>query len=306
MIVATRVEVKQKLDTSQVEGVIANLNLNAKTFDLGSLQVNYADMSKVPVDVIKTGVLVEVRGTDIINGVLRVSELKSAALAEQDAERIQMQGCVAGASSDSFGLSSVIVSTSGATNYSGGLATQMVNGTCIEAEGKLEKGGVSATHITLKNKARLESNIATVTENSFTLMGFGQLRVVVDNATQYAGSSSAVAAGFAAIVSGHHVKIRGRYDPGTATLLATNVEAKDAAETDIVIRNYLLDALNAVPPTITLMGGPIALSGAPNFTGSHVTDQVSFFNKVQPGDVVMLEGKVVGAAVTWNSINLED
>ncbi|MBI3776364.1 MAG: hypothetical protein HY273_12590 [Gammaproteobacteria bacterium] len=310
VIVATRVDVNTEMGLDQVSGEIANLNLTLKTFNVGNLQVSYSGVAQLPASTLLNGDVVEVRGR-FDSSALVASSLERLTLAEPDANRIEMQGCVAGASPDfdSFGLNSVIVMIAANASYTGGRADQIVNGTCVEVEGTLAKGEVTAAHITLKNKARLESNVVSLGANTLALQGFDGLTVAVDRDTEYFSGISP--ANFAAIVLGHSVKVRGRYDPIARTLLATRIDIGNVVGKDIVIRNYV-DALNPMPPAVTLMGVSLDIAVDPNskkpeFTGGNVNTSASFFNTVMPGYVVELEGKIDNTGgVSWQLVNYED
>ena len=310
VIVATRVDVKVTSGVNQVSGVIATLDGTTKTFEIGNLKVNYVNVATPPA-ALTLGDLVEVRGV-LTNGVFMANTLERAALAEQDVDRIEMQGCVAGASPDfdSFALNSTIVLTPPGTVFSGGFAEQIVNGICLEVEGSLVKGEVTAAHITLKNKARVESNITTIdaVTKTFTLLGLDGLTIMVNNDTKYFVGSTVVT--FNQLVLGYGVKVRGRYDPSTETLLATDIIIGNAPSKDIIVRNYV-DALNAMSPTITLLGVPFDVSvdsvtGYPHFTGGGLDTSELFFQNVLPGYLVMLEGRITNGVVSWQSIDYLD
>jgi len=315
VIVATRVDVVAASSESRLIGLIGTFSIDEQTFTIGNLLVSFSSLGKPAASDFWSGSFVEVTGTLDDKGVLIASALEQAGFYEDNAERIELQDCISyfGDLYD-FAIGRFAVQATASTVYTGGVATHMIEGTCVEVDGTLVDGVLNAAHISLQNKARVESNVATKDADTFTLDGLSGLTVVVNSATEYVKEGGNVT-NFAAITIGHGVNVRGRYDPGTTTLLATRVDIGNGIGTDIVIRNYI-DALTASPPTITLMGVVLDVAvdvmGNPHFTGGSAINKTEvkslddFYNVASPGNVVELEGKLNGTQITWNIVDLKD
>ena len=294
VITATRVERKTELRSYKLQGVVSSLTASAHTFMIGQLTVNYASLTELATGVPVDGILVEVKGT-LESGVLVATSLKTESLEVVDADKFEIEGYVGSVSNGgaSFTVNNVNVQTSAATEFKAGLITDLVAGAFVEIEGTLQGGVVTASKVGFREVVKLNSQVVTNINNTLTLAGLANLTVAVDSQTEYEGAT-----GMAGIQSGTHVSVRGRYVDNH--VIATRIEAESS--NDKVVLQGPVTFL--AKPTLTIMGVSVNTSGALNFDGAR--DQNSFFATVSVGDVVNVEGKLIGGVESWESIELEN
>lgn len=300
VITATRVERKDALSTYKLKGVVSNTLPN--TFVIGALTVNYAGVAGLPSGVPADGMLVEVKGSSFNSSVFIATSLEAETLDVEDADQFEIEGYVGAVSGGgaSFTVNNVTVQTTGTTEFSAGLITDLADGVFVEVEGALQGGIVSASEVKFREGVKLESYVTAKTSDTLTLDGLGGLSVAVDGTTEYSGVT-----GIVEIVAGstQRVSVRGRYDANSNKVIATRIEVEVSDDLKVVLQG----PVSALPnPAVTLMGISVDTTGISSFDGDGVIDQGSFFTAVSAGDVVNVEGTLSGGVVTWESIELED
>lgn len=298
-ITATRVERKTSLSAYKLKGVASSTDPIAKTFTIGTLTVDYSNITGLPAGVPADDLLVEVKGL-LSDNILVATSLEAETLDVEDADQFEIEGYVGTVSNGgaSFTVNNVTIQTSGVTEYSAGLIADLVPGVFVEVEGVLQGGIVSASEVKFREGVKLESYVTAKTADTLTLDGIGGLTVSVNSETEFSGVT-----GIGDIaLNTDRVSVRGRY-AGANTVVATRIEVEASADLKVVLQGPV-DALTN--PTLTLMGISVNTAGISSFGGDGVNDQTSFFATVSVGDVVNVEGTLSGGVVTWESIELED
>lgn len=298
VISATRVERKDSLSNFQLKGIVTNTDLMARTFTIGTLLVDYREVTGLPSGVPADGMLVKVKGA--YGGMLIATSLEAETLDVEDADQFEIEGYVGTVSNGgaSFTVNNVTIQTSGVTEYSAGLIADLVPGVFVEVEGALQGGIVSASEVKFREGVKLESYITAKTADTLTLDGLGGLTVSVNSETEFSGVT-----GIGDIaLNTDRVSVRGRYASAN-TVVATRIEAEASGDLKVVLQGPVSALTN---PTLTLMGISVNTAGISSFGGDGVNDQASFFATVSAGDVVNVEGTLSGGVVTWESIELED
>lgn len=301
VIVATRVERENSLSSYKLKGVVSNTT--ASTFTIGTLTVNYSGVAGLPSGVPADGLLVEVKGSSFSSGVLFATSLEAETLDVEDADQFEIEGFVGAVNGGgaSFTVNNVSVQTSGTTEFSAGLITDLVDGVFVEVEGVLQSGVVTATKVEFREGVKLESYVTAKTVDTLTLDGFSGLIVEVNSETEYQGDS--ITGIDDILLLTHRVAVRGRYDAGANKVIATRIEVEVSTDPQVVLQGPV-DLISN--PSLSLMGVSVNTSGISSFGGEGVSDATTFFAAVSVGDVVNVEGLLGGGVVTWESIEIED
>src|SRR6267378_3278252 len=214
----------------EVKGFVKNHSDASKTFDIGTLTVNYSnatinDMPN-PTGNAWNGLLVEVKGNTCaatpVCGTLTASKVEPNGPQMREAAEFEIEGFVTSLTSTSdFVVGNQRVVTTGSTRFEGGVASDIAVSVKLEVEGTLAGGVVTASKVEFGDSIRIEADIDTVAASSFTLRGLPVITVTVNNLTQFEGGVN----GLNNLVAGNHVRIRGRAS-GSNTLIATEVERR--------------------------------------------------------------------------------
>ncbi|SEP77599.1 hypothetical protein SAMN04488038_101451 [Solimonas aquatica] len=159
-IVASYIQKEAVRSELEVKGLVASLDMVAKTFLVGTQLVDYSTALLSPVGYLPAdGAYVEVAGALNSGGVLvaarispedHLSTVASGTLAEVEGLISEL---VAGAGS--FKIGATAVSVSGSTVYEDGTASDLVDGARVEAKGQLQTdGSLAASKIEFKPGSR--------------------------------------------------------------------------------------------------------------------------------------------------------
>jgi len=148
---ATYVEVKTPGEM-EVKGTIKNLDMQAKTFKINALIVDYSstNTSDLPGGVPADGQYVEVKGMTYSGGTLTATEVEmdDDTLGAADAGKVEMEGYVTDVTPPSqFTVGTQAVQTTSSTVFENGTASNIVKGSKVEVEGPLAGGVLTATKV---------------------------------------------------------------------------------------------------------------------------------------------------------------
>src|SRR6266849_2126700 len=291
----------------EVKGFVKNQNDTAKTFQIGTLTVNYNgalinDMPN-PAGNAWNGLLVEARGntctgTTPVCGTLNASKVEPNGPQMQEAGEFEIEGFVTGfTSSSNFVVGNQRVVTTTSTLFEGGVASDIAVGVKLEVEGVLAGGVLTASKVEFGNSIKIEADIDTVGASSFTLRGLPGITVMVNSLTQFEGGVS----GLNNLVAGDHVRIRGRAS-GSNTVIATEVE-KLSPDTRVELQGPIQSITGASPNQIvTILGVAVDTTGVV----FEDVNRVTFFAQAMVGTLVKARGSLSGTTVTWSEMELED
>ncbi len=142
----------------EVKGRVSNLDLNATTFKIGLMTINFSGAS-LPSEPLGNGQWVEVDGTTFtqsgygLTGAFTATsvEPKDNTLTVANGERVEIEGFITStadlAAQDKFTLSSQVVQVTGQTIYTGGSKANLAVGAKIETEGSWSGGILIAEEI---------------------------------------------------------------------------------------------------------------------------------------------------------------
>ena len=314
LIAGTLVETKAALAEFGVTGFVENTN--ATTFTIGALTINYsaADTSGLPGGAPSDGLMVEVKGSNLLGpvGELIAAKVELAGLGLANASEAEVEGFVTDDANapGEFTLGNQLVQTTASTQFEGGTPGDIAVGVKLEVEGALVNGVLIAREVEFRDDIKLESDVASVgtAPDRLTLTGLTGITVTVDGLTDIEGNANR----FADIAVGDHVRIRGRRTAG-GVVLATRLEER-SADTTLILQGPV-DAVPApADPNVSILGvtvdtTPIADDQFQGFDGAAV-GRASFFDPVTgvaAGDLVKAQGRVDAiGTVSWEEIELED
>jgi len=290
----------------EVKGFVKNHNDASKTFDIGTLTVNYSnalinDMPN-PVGNAWNGLLVEAKGstcaTTPVCGTLTASKVEPNGPQMQEAAEFEIEGFVTSLTSTSdFVVGNQRVVTTGSTRFEGGVASDIAVGVKLEVEGVLAGGVLTASKVEFGDGIRIEADIDTVGASSFTLRGLPGITVTANSLTQFEGGVS----GLNNLVAGNHVRIRGRTS-GSNTVIATEVERR-SADPRVELQGPIQSITGASPNQIvTILGVAVDTIGV----AFEDVNRATFFSQAVAGTLVKARGGLNGSTVTWSEMELED
>jgi hypothetical protein len=293
----------------EVKGVVSNHN-GSSSFSVGNLTVTYSAgtiTSDMPAGS-WNGLVVEAKGSNCTNvdnvcGTLVATKVEPEGGLSSSSSRAQaeVEGIVISGTSASFRIGNLTVSTTSSTRWEGGTQADFAVGVKLEAEGSLANGVLTATKVSLRDGSRLEGNVtAPVFSNgvlTFKLTGLPNVTIRANASTEL---NNLLLNG---VVTGQHVRLRGRVASDGTTVVATELEAR-SADTRLELRGMVT---NASGTTITILGTAVDVNGL-SFTDSRgATDapmtQTAFLAAAQVGATVKLRSNNNGTS--WSEAELE-
>lgn len=305
VIQATFIEKKLINVTPKVRGFVKNHNDGAKTFQIGSLTVNYAtalinDMAN-PSTASWNGLLVEAKGTQftVITMTLTATKVEPEHQGiSNQVDELEVEGYVTQVrGTGDFFIGSTLVQTTGNTEFRGGAIDEILVGAKLSAEGRWENGVLVAKHVKFHASVRIEGAIATIGTNSFTLTGLPGVTVTVNSQTELNNTS------LSGLSSGDQVRVRGRMS-GANSMLATRVDLRSAGN-GVDLQGPVQSITGSV---IRILGVPVDTSTITQFesVSGSLMNREAFLAEVKVNSLVKVKGKLNGTTVRWDEAELED
>lgn len=314
-ILATLITMQDGSPHYEVQGTVKNHNLAARTFDIGTLRIDYsaADIGHMR-SIASTswdGVVVHVRGeqwdgggTAPAGGTLVATRVIPIGLGADDSEEAKVEGFIRQvAGPGDVVVNNLRVQTTGRTVFEGGTLDDLTVNAHVIVLGRLSGGVLQAERVSFEGKFELESNVLSLddTTQSLTLTGFPGITILVDEQTEIEGEGDLRT--FQGIRLGDHLKIHGRRSGDG--IVATKLKRSNPSN------NVKLEGIvsSATAPTLVLAGATIDTSAIPNdrFIQSDgtVIGRAAFFNRLVPGHQISLKGTLAADAVVWTSVRLK-
>ena len=302
--------------TPEVRGFVTGHNDGTKTFKIGNLTVDYsttppAGLSDMPnpTQTSWNDLFVEVKGANTTAFNLATVTLSASKVEPENqgignnVDEFEVEGFVTNVVSVDintrvahFFIGTTEVRTTSNTEFREGTVDEIVLGAKMSAEGRLEKGVLIAKHVKFKESARLEGDIETLAPNSFTIKGLQSITVTFNSQTRIDNGP---------LQDGLHVQVRGRLT-GANTIIATRIKV-ESADSDIVLQGQVQQMTG---DDLRILGGTVDTSTISNDKFEGLNDQsigrAAFFNTVQVGTLVKVQGQLNGTVVTWREAELED
>lgn len=309
VILATRVEREATLPEFQARGIVAALDLGAQTFTLGGRTVDFsgADSSGLPGGVPANGQFVLVKGLNALStlGELIATRIKLLNFIElDDVLEAEIEGFITRiAGPNDFAVGGHAVSVNAGTKYEGGTAQDIILGARVEVLGTRVNDVLIAKRVSFQASVKLESDVATVSGNSITLVGLPGITIAVVAATEFDGAAT----GIGDIEAGDHIEIRATKKSATGVIAARIVET--AAKPDVILQGPVDATPAPSDPTFSILGVVVDTSGlgVEDFEGANdeVIGRTNFFAEVLAGVLVKAKGDLVGGVVDWDEVEFE-
>lgn len=295
----------------EVKGTVKNHDAVLATFQIGGLTVTYdtntiiGDMP-TPIGSNWNGRFVEVKGTNFSVNAGVPTLLATKVEPENDGvgnngmDEFEVEGFVTQAGTPNgniieFTIGTTQVRTTANTEFRGGTVDEIVVGAKMSAEGRFEGTTLIAKHVKFHAAVKLEGNIATINGNTFTIDGLPGITVTVNSQTEGGNNLS----------FGDHVRVRGRLGSSNS-VIATRVEQR-SGDTDVDLQGPVQSVSGQV---LTILGVAVVTSTFNDNDFEGLNDQIigraAFFNTVEEGTLVKVQGRLTGSFVTWREAELED
>lgn len=291
----------------EVKGTVKNHNDGSKTFQIGSLTVNYGaaiigDMP-VPNGNNWNGLFIEAKGTlfDAGSSTLTATKVEPEGFQAPNGNQVELEGFVTATSGlpNSFVLGNTTVQLTGSTLFLGGTKDEIAVGQKLEVEGSISSNVITAQKVKFKDAVRMESNVTSKPSgSSFTLQGLSDVTVVVTSQTAFKN-----VADLAGIPINSNVRVRGR-EGASNSVIATEVELRDTnPDNKVELQGVVQTVVN---PSVTILGVTINTLGLllEDINDSPISPS-GFFASITPTQsIVKVKGKLLGGVV-WEEAELE-
>jgi hypothetical protein len=295
----------------EVKGFVKNQNDTAKTFQIGTLTVNYNsalinDMPN-PAGNAWNGLLVEAKGntcaTTPVCGTLTATKVEPNGPQMQEAAEFEIEGFVTKINSPTdFVVGNQRVVTTTSTIFEGGVAGDIAVGVKLEVEGVLSGGVLTASKVEFGDSIRIEADIDTVGTSSLTLRGLPGITVMPNGLTEFSGGIN----GLSDLASGNHVRVRGRISG--ATIIASEIE-KRSTDTRVELQGPIQSITGTDPNQVVRILGVDVNTTAISFRDidDSAIARAAFFAKAVVGKLVKARGTLGGGGgINWSEMELED
>lgn len=299
----------------EVKGTIKSHAHGTTSFQIENLTVNYGaagvDIGDMPIPSESNwdGLFVEVKGTNFDSGTKTLIATKVEPENEgvgNDIDEFEVEGFVTKVMGPGdFFISSSVgmthVQRTASTEFRGGTIDEIVEGVKLSAEGRFEGNTLIAKHVKFHDSVKLEGN-AAVNGNSLTLAGLPGVIITVNSQTELKDGGNPITLND---LHGNHVRVRGRMS-GASSVIATRIELRPGNTDDVDLQGPVQDESGE---SLTILGVTVVTS-VPNFNFEGLNDQpilpADFFNAVEVGTLVKVQGRLNGSIVTWREAELED
>jgi hypothetical protein len=288
-----------------IKGIVQNLQPAVKQFTIHGLTIDYngATVSGFAGPDPAQGQLAEIKGrlTDP-DTLLATSVVHENELGRDDVDTVDIEGIMTQFTSISrFAVSTVVITTDGATAFDDVAAEDLVLGARLKVRGSLSKGVVLADEVASADKVKLESDASVVDASAgrLTLSGLASVVVQTDASTRFTGVDD-----LSQVNVGNHVKLFGRAT-GSGSVAVTKLLVKPGngsvvlkgpveGKNQPVLRVLSVEIDTSLIPANAILGK----DGRP-------VPADDFFSNLQTGDTVAAKGVLEGSDVAWEQIASE-
>ncbi|CAM3223154.1 DUF5666 domain-containing protein [Shewanella violacea] len=299
---ASHVELTDSLVSWQILGVVTNLNLDTKVFNLGSLIVDY---SGVELDgEFKNGSHVEVSSATGMEADSLVADAIEIQEMELPGARLALEGIVSELNGNEFTVDGRLFSLNSDTEFTQGKREDLHSGVAVSLLADIIEGAspVLEIRIELLNEMEIQGQVESLNAEGFTLAG---IEFLVDEFTRYEDDSDLDIRKFslADITVGDRLEIQAFENE--AGLVCREIERENANEADIVELDGAVDAIES--PTFSMKGLTVRTSALTQFedASGNVIGQDEFFAALMVMDQVEVEGTVINGELVALDVEME-
>ena len=222
-MVATRIELEDDADDFKIQGKVSELNAAARRFQIGSLQISYANTANLPTN-LANGQLVRVKLGTRPSGDLwsatRVQTALSQVSGVDDVAEAEIEGLVTDfTSATSFRVNGILVDARTARFENGPVALNMR----VDVEGRIENGVLIAREVEIDTDDQ-DADGFELTGSISALDTTNKLFVVRGVTVSYSGSVRFEDGNEATLANGRVVEVEGSYDALTNRISATEID----------------------------------------------------------------------------------
>lgn len=287
-----------------VKGIVKNHDTTAKTFQVGTLTVQYDNgtvLNDMPASA-WNGLQVDIKGSACsgqpVCGTLTATKVEPAGANVSSASQAEIEGVIVAVTANGFTIGNQQVATTTSTRYEGGVSADLIVGTKVEAEGSISNGVLTATKVSFRDAVKIEGDVATVNGSTLTIAGLPGVTVNVTTITELKDVT------LGGLAAGQHLRIRGKLGAGKS-MVATRLELRNA-RSDVELQ---APAQAITPETsLRLLGVDISTAGVSQYrdvTDASIT-RSAFFAAARVGGLIKANGNLAGSTVSWNELQLED
>ena len=292
--------------TTELEGLIQSIDTTAGTFVVNGTTVSVSSTTSIThgsttlqLSDLQVGWRVHVKGTTQ-NGVLAATSITVQDQQPAPPETTNLNGTLAAAPtgtcpSVTFTLNGTTVTTSSATQFSGGTCSDLAAGVKVEVNGTQATGSttVTATSVSMEiPETEISGTLAVAPTGAcpsvtFTVNG---TTVTTSSSTQFSGGTCTD------LVVGAKVEVTGTTSGGTVAATKISIEKPEPVDLSGTLAAAPTGACPAV--TFTLGSSTVTTSSATEFSGGTCTDLVV-------GAKVEVTGTPSGGIVTATKVSIE-
>jgi hypothetical protein len=293
-----------------VKGLVKNHDTSNRTFQVGTLTVNYAAASTNDMPAGNwNGLTVDAKGGTCagspVCGTLTASKVEPGGAGVSNIGKAEVEGFVTSTTASGFVVAGQSVVVTAGTRYQGGVAADVLVGVKLEVEGPVANGVLTATKVAFKDNVRFEADVATVNAGAgtLTLAGLPGVTVQVTSITALKN-----VAGLSALAAGNHLRIKARPGPNNS-VLAIELERR-SADNRVLFEGPV--SATSGTSTITILGVVVDTTRVADseFKGSSGPSlgRSAFFARLGTGGlVVKARGTLsAGNTVIWDQMEIED
>ena len=309
VIRATRIEPKEASESFEVTGAITNHDAAARRFNIGGLSVDYsaAQLDDLPGGAPENGLIVEVKGRSLDNGVLLATRVegKRDDMGEDDMEA-EIEGVITRfASATDFDVNGHAVTTTSATRFEGGTSADLALDVRVEVEGELRDGVLHADEVKFEREAnlRVSASIGSIdaAAGTFTVLG---ITIQTSASTRFEDQTDAQARPFdlSSLRVGDFVEVRGSAGTVANSIAAARIEREDE-QGRVELRGIATDVAQ---PELRILAVSVLTNASTEFKGEDdgSVSAADFFARA-PGHLVSVDGRLDGTVLVAREIELE-
>lgn len=303
----------------EVNGIVSAHNASAMTFMINALVVDYSSTMAIDnfptAGIINDGDPVEAKGSTLGASDELIAtrvEYKGARFGGDAGDHLEIEGFITrfGTSTD-FDVSGINVTTTGTTNFEGGVAGDLGLNLKVEVEGEFDAAGVLvATKVEIKTATaiRATGRLDSVSGNTLVILGITVNTESIKTRFEDKSNADVDPMTVADLNVNDYVEIRGQEQP-TGQITAFIVEREDPDDSRIELRGFVTATSE---PNLTVFGVTVVTSGSTVYRDSRggsdiAMSSVDFWAAVSVGDLVDGRGTETDpTTLTVEELSLED
>jgi len=314
---ATRIELENNTDDSQlkIQGIIAMLNSETKTFSLGDISIDYstAVFEGNNFNDLADGELVRVKGVAfaLVDNIFTISHIKIISTNDQhdDGDKRHLEGIITSfTSSENFIVNGLQIMTTSDTRYEYGTIDSLSLNVRVKIKGTYDdQGRIVANEIRIHQRTQLkleglvqvidlDSNTITVLDVVFEVSAQTKMKDESDVGERFFDITD--------LVIGDFVEIKGFVNNNSQNI-ATKLKRENVDFDKAIELKGLVTEITDF--TFVIIGISVHTSETTKFEGVHGEDidQVGFFEQLEEGMFIETKGHVIDDVFTAKKIEIK-